>query len=208
MKNLVLLISTLFISSNVLAQVTIEIPDTIQVLAVNAEKPQVEGGLFSSTKTLNLADGENQVVFRYSPYFSQGNDRVIVDSEAVITKFDAANQTFTFELPEYKNANQAEKVIGEWQVKLLNQQRQPLALKQDILRKDGLQIGRDYVLESEAYNRTTGIAALSTGIVATQALPAADVKVDANTAEEMLHFWYQKADAETRAKFKQYVNQQ
>lgn len=208
MKNLVLLISTLFISTNVLAQVTIEIPDTIQVLAVNAEKPQVEGGLFSSTKTLNLADGENQVVFRYSPYFSQGNDRVIVDSEAVITKFDAANQTFTFELPEYKNANQAEKVIGEWQVKLLNQQGQPLALKQDILRKDGLQIGRDYVLESEAYNRTTGIAALSTGIVATQALPTADVKVDANTAKEMLHFWYQKADAETRAKFKQYVNQQ
>ncbi|MFA0425384.1 DUF2057 family protein, partial [Vibrio sp. 10N.222.54.A1] len=28
----------------------------------------------------------------------------------------------------------------------------------------------------------------------------------ANTAEEMLYFWYEKADAETKQKFKDYVN--
>ena len=36
---------------------------------------------------------------------------------------------------------------------------------------------------------------------------ATAVKSD-STAEEMLHFWYQKADAETKARFKAYVNQQ
>ncbi|NMU53210.1 DUF2057 family protein, partial [Vibrio parahaemolyticus] len=36
---------------------------------------------------------------------------------------------------------------------------------------------------------------------------ATAVKAD-STAEEMLHFWYQKADAETKARFKKYVNQQ
>lgn len=36
---------------------------------------------------------------------------------------------------------------------------------------------------------------------------ATAVKAD-STAEEMLHFWYQKADAETKARFKAYINQQ
>lgn len=40
--------------------------------------------LFDATKKLELEDGEQQIVFRYSPYFSQGNDRIIIDSEVVI----------------------------------------------------------------------------------------------------------------------------
>ena len=207
MKKIVLLIATLFISTNVLAQVTLQIPDSITVLAVNAAKPELEGGLFSSTKTLTLPDGENQVVFRYSPYFTQGNDRVIVDSNAVITKFDAANQALSLDLPEYRDAKQAEKGLRDWQVKLVNDQGEPVEVMQDVLRKDGLQIGRDFLLESEAYNRTNGVAALAGGMVAAQGLPT-NMKVDSNTAEEMLHFWYQKADAQTREKFKQYINQQ
>ncbi len=35
----------------------------------------------------------------------------------------------------------------------------------------------------------------------------ATMKAD-STAEEMLHFWYQKADAKTQARFKDYINQQ
>ncbi len=59
-----------------------------------------------------------------------------------------------------------------------------------------------------------GIAALTVGasagaaaaVVQPVTLPA---KIDgnaANTAEEMLYFWYEKADAETKQKFKDYVN--
>jgi len=29
-----------------------------------------------------------------------------------------------------------------------------------------------------------------------------------NAAEEMLHFWYNKADEKTKARFKEFVNQQ
>ncbi|GAB2646600.1 DUF2057 family protein [Vibrio panuliri] len=213
MKTVATLISGLFLAASVHAEVKIDIPDNIQVLAVNAEKAHVEGGLFSASKTLTLADGENQVVFRYAPYFSKGNDRIIVESDAVITKFTAENQQLSFDLPQYRNEREAEKQIGDWQVKLLDQQSQPIAIEQDVLQKDGLQIGRDYVQESKEYNRTNGIASLAAaGAVVTTSAQAvtlpANIKVDSNTAEEMLHFWYQKADVETRAKFKQFVNQQ
>ncbi|PUZ91420.1 hypothetical protein DC364_22445, partial [Vibrio vulnificus] len=33
------------------------------------------------------------------------------------------------------------------------------------------------------------------------------VKAGDNTAEEMLHFWYDKADEATKARFKAYINQ-
>ncbi|GAK86335.1 putative secreted protein [Vibrio ponticus] len=208
MKTVVTLISSLLLTATASAQVNIEIPDNVQVLAVNAKRAHVEGGLFSSTKTLTLEDGENQVVLRYSPYFSQGNDRIIVESDAVITKFSAENQTLHFDLPEYRNEREAEKQISQWQVALIDQNNQAVEIVQDVLEKDGLQIGRDFILESEVYNRTNGIAALSTAAGAAPAMPAISAKVDASTAEEMLHFWYQKADAKTREKFKQFVNQQ
>ncbi|OLQ95551.1 hypothetical protein BIY21_06160 [Vibrio ponticus] len=207
MKTVATLLSGLFLAAGAHAEVTINIPDNVQVLAVNAEKPDLEGGLFSSTKSITLANGENQVVFRYTPYFSQGNDRVIVESTPVITKFTANNQQLSLDLPEYRNEREAEKQIKAWQVTLIDQQNQPIALTQDVLHKDGMQIGRDFVQESKEYNRTNGVAALNSGSAVAVTLPA-NVKVDANTAEEMLHFWYQKADAETKAKFKQYINQQ
>ncbi|MBA5761386.1 DUF2057 family protein [Vibrio sp. 404] len=196
------------------AEVNIEIPDNVQLLAVNAEKPALEGGLFSSDKTLTLEDGENQIVVRYLPYFSKGSDRVIVESQAVIAKFTAENQDLTFELPEFRNERDAEKHIGDWQVKLVNQQGQSIEIAQDALHRDGLQLGRNYIIESEEYNRTNGVAALTSTTVATATMQmtatsaVTDAKVDSSTAEEMLHFWYQKADQETRNKFKQYVNQQ
>ncbi|WP_194436922.1 DUF2057 family protein [Vibrio fluminensis] len=207
MKTVATLLSGLFLAANAHAAITINIPDNVQVLAVNAEKPDVEGGIFSSIKSLTLADGENQVVFRYTPYFSQGNDRVIVESNPVITKFTANNQELSLDLPEYRNEREAEKQIKNWQVVLVDQQNQPLTIAQDALRKDGMQIGRDFVQESKEYNRTNGVAALTSASAVAVTLPA-NIKVDSNTAEEMLHFWYQKADAETKAKFKQYINQQ
>ncbi len=84
-----------------------------------------------------------------------------------------------------------------------------------------MQIGRDYVREVEDYNKTGGVAAVgvvSAAVIQPATLPAkipadmkqtkpATMKAD-STAEEMLHFWYQKADAETQARFKDYINQQ
>ncbi|ATD28697.1 TPA: DUF2057 family protein [Vibrio cholerae] len=191
------------------AKVTMEIPDTIDLLVVNGSSPKLSGGFFDATKNLELEDGEQQIVFRYSPYFSQGNDRIIIDSEVVIATFDAANQELRFDMPKYRDAPQATKAIKTMQWQLLDQQGKAVELRQDRLIKEGMQIGRNFEFETAEYNKKGGVAAL-TSSMAVQ--PIAQQEISNATAmaaaEEMLHFWYNKADAETKARFKAFVNQQ
>ncbi|EKG88890.1 hypothetical protein VCHE16_0975 [Vibrio paracholerae HE-16] len=208
MQRLTCLLALCFAAS-ASAKVTMEIPDTIDLLVVNGSSPKFSGGFFNATKKLELDDGEQQIVFRYSPYFSQGNDRIIIDSEVVIATFDAANQELRFDMPKYRDAPQATKAIKTMQWQLLDQQGKAVELRQDRLIKEGMQIGRNFEFETAEYNKKGGVAAL-TSSMAVQ--PIAQQEISNATAmaaaEEMLHFWYNKADTETKARFKAFVNQQ
>ncbi|MGY5703462.1 DUF2057 domain-containing protein [Vibrio antiquarius] len=211
----------LAMSGMAFADVTVSVPDNVSVLAANGEKADLSGGFFASERTLTLPDGLNQVVFRFAPYFNQGNDRLSVESDVIVTRFDATNAKLTLQMPEYRNLRDAEEKIKDLDWKLVDDSGNTVAVEQDKLIKPGMQIGRDYVREVESYNKTGGVAAIAVaGAAVAQpvTLPAkipedmkqaraTAVKSD-STAEEMLHFWYQKADAETKARFKAYVNQQ
>jgi len=194
------------------AAVTIEVPDTVEVLIANDTKPELSGGFFSATKTLTLPDGENQILFTYNPYFDQGKDRIILESDPIIGTFTAKDAELQFELPTYRNEHEGSKKIRNVEWSLNDNNGNEVAVKQDKLVKDGMQIGRNLQIELAEYNRKGGIAALSTAVAVPVTLPAQipakDGKASDNTAEEMLHFWYSKADAETQARFKNYINQQ
>ncbi|MEZ9482173.1 DUF2057 family protein [Vibrio splendidus] len=211
------LLSTIIVAPNVLADVTIEVPSSadalVEVLAVNEAKPDLDGGFFSSSKTITVPDGVNQIVFKYQLAFSQGNDREFVDSDTIIATFDAADTALTFDMPKFRNTNEAKKGLQNLDWKLVDENQNAISVKQDKLVKDGMQIGRKYPQEAREYNQKGGIAALTVGASAGAAAEAQPVtlpaKIDgnaANTAEEMLYFWYEKADAETKQKFKDYVN--
>ncbi|CDT90131.1 Hypothetical protein VCR3J2_350036 [Vibrio coralliirubri] len=212
------LLSTIIAAPQVLADVTIEVPSSadalVEVLAVNEAKPDLDGGFFSSSKTITVPDGVNQIVFKYQLAFSQGNDREFVDSDTIIATFDATDTALTFEMPKFRNTNEAKKGLQNLDWKLVDENQNAISVKQDKLIKDGMQIGRKYPQEAKEYNQKGGIAALtvgaSAGAAATVAQPVTlPAKIDgnaANTAEEMLYFWYEKADAETKQKFKDYVN--
>ena len=209
----------LAMSSMAFADVTVSVPDDVSVLAANGEKVKLDGGFFASERTLTLPDGVNQLVFRFAPFFNKGNDRVSVESDVIVTSFTSSDSKLALQLPEYRNLNDAEDNIKDLDWKLVDASGNAIAVKQDKLIKEGMQIGRDYVREVEDYNRTGGVAAIAVAgaMVQPMTLPAeipedmkqarAAVKAD-STAEEMLHFWYQKADAETKARFKAYINQQ
>ncbi|MDC5805895.1 DUF2057 family protein [Vibrio europaeus] len=192
------------------ADVTISIPDTIDVLVVNDAKPDLSGSFFSS-KTLTLPNGENQILFTYQPYFDQGKDRVILESDPIIGTFNVADQELEFDLPKYRNENEGSKKIRDLEWSLKDESGQAIEMKQDKLVKEGMQIGRNHKIELAEYNRRGGIAAVSTAVMVPVTLPAQidgkPVKAGDNTAEEMLHFWYSKADAQTQARFKAFVNQ-
>lgn len=212
------LLSTIIAAPQVLADVTIEVPSSadalVEVLAVNEAKPDLDGGFFSSSKTITVPDGVNQIVFKYQLAFSQGNDREFVDSDTIIATFDATDTALTFEMPKFRNTNEAKKGFQNLDWKLVDENQNAISVKQDKLIKDGMQIGRKYPQEAKEYNQKGGIAALTVGASAGAAAAVAQpvtlpAKIDgnaANTAEEMLYFWYEKADAETKQKFKDYVN--
>ena len=107
------LLSAIVAAPAALADVTIKIPSSadalVDVVAVNEAKPDLEGGFFSSSKTITVPDGVNQIVFQYQLAFSQGNDREFVDSDVIIATFDAADTTLTFEMPKFRNVSEAKK---------------------------------------------------------------------------------------------------
>lgn len=196
--------AALGLSTNALADVTISIPDTVEVLLVNEQKPQLDGGLFSSQKTVTLPDGENQILFLYKPYFTQGKDRIIVESDPIVAKFAAKESELVFDFPSYRNVREAKAEIksADWQFK--NQNGQVVAVQQEQLAKEGMQIGRNFKLEIAEYNRHDGIASLNKSIPMPTNVSMDDLKGE-NTAEQMLHFWYQEADKETQQRFKQFL---
>ncbi|WP_032554319.1 DUF2057 family protein [Vibrio splendidus] len=209
------LLSCMVAAPQALADVKIEVPSSadalVEVLSVNEAKPALEGGFFSSSKTITVPDGVNQIVFQYQLAFSQGKDREFVDSDAIIATFEVTDTTVTFDMPKFRNAKEARKGFQNLDWKLVDENQNAISVKQDKLTKDGMQIGRTYPQEAKEYNRTGGIAALTTGATAAAVgqpvtLPAKFDSNASNTAEEMLYFWYEKADAETKQKFKEFVN--
>jgi uncharacterized protein YccT (UPF0319 family) len=212
-------------SSLAMAEVTIKIPDNVDLLSVNAGDPTTDSsGFFSSGETATLPDGVNQIVFKYEPFFDVNRDeRKVISSKAIIARFEATDAELTLNVPTYRDARQAQKNIDNLEWSLTDKNDQVVPVVEDKLIKDGMQIGRDYNREADDYNRKGGVAALTvaatavatttaaTAAAATTAaqpatLPATAPATGDNTAEEMLMFWYNKADAETKARFKEYVS--
>lgn len=213
MKKMLLAALVLSVSGIAHADVTLKVTDNIELLAANEQKPELEGGFFASEKSLILPNGESQILFRYRTFFDKGNDRVIVESDPIIATFNASDQALTFQLPKYRNERQAESEIKNFEWSMLDTSGQSLDVKQDKLVKKGMQIGRDYRTEISLYNQKGGPAAWSKSVATVHpvTLPAKIQKAEmakADTAEEMLHFWYEKADEKTKARFKAFINQQ
>jgi uncharacterized protein YccT (UPF0319 family) len=207
-----------------MADVTIKIPDNVDLLSVNAGDPTTNSsGFFSSGATATLPDGVNQIVFKYEPFFDVNRDeRKVISSKAIIARFEATDAELTLNVPTYRDARQAQKNIDNLEWSLTDKNGQVVSVVEDKLIKDGMQIGRDYNREADDYNRKGGVAALTlatTAAVTTTAttaaattaaqpttLPATAPAAGDNTAEEMLIFWYNKADVETKARFKEYIS--
>ena len=198
----------LIVSSYASASVELQIPKQVDVLLVNGEKPDLSDGFFSSKESLTFPNGENQILFTYKPYFDQGKDRSILESNATIGTFTAADTKLEFVLPNYRNEQEGMRKIKDLQWGLNDINGKAIEVKQDTLTKDGIQFGRNFQDEMTKYNHNGGSAAITiSASLMTQQTPNQSIDVAPNTAEEMLHFWYQKADIETQKRFKLYINQ-
>ncbi|MCE2593778.1 DUF2057 family protein [Motilimonas cestriensis] len=206
------------------ADVTLTVPENVNLLVANGEKVELSSGLFSSNNTLVLPNGENQIVFRYEAAFNKAGEEISAVSDTIIAKFTASDSQASFVLPDYKSYRSAEKNISNLKWQLVDQSGNTIAKVEDKLTKEGMQLGRDYVDEAKDYNQAGGKAAIvlaggagaSTAIAlqktaTTNAQSSAGAntakQVDSGTAEEMLHFWYNRADKATQQRFKDFINQ-
>jgi len=195
------------------AEVTLKADDVVRVLSVNTGSPEItKNGLFSSERTIHLPDGVNQIVFRYEPYFDAefGDEgrRVTVSSKVIIARFEASNAELKFEVPQFKSADQAEAEIDNLKWSLIDDSGKQVPVVEDVLVKSGIQSGRNYNREADDYNRLGRGVAIIAPYVGVSTAPAVTDSNSNTSAEEMLLFWYNKADDQTRARFKDYVNQQ
>ncbi|MCG6236813.1 DUF2057 family protein [Vibrio diabolicus] len=214
---------SIFASTNLYAATTLVVPEDVKLLAVNMEKPDLEGGLFSSEKTIELPDGTNQIVFKYQPTFEINENLKTVYSDVIIAKFDVENEKLKFELPEFKTLRQAQNNISPLDWQLLDTKGQPIALVEDVLESDGVQIGRNYPQESRNYNIAGGIASVAVSYVTVnqhqQSVSDIEPRVETSDTRtitvaedspmvDVLKTMYQKASPAETAAFKNWLAEQ
>lgn len=214
---------SVFASTNLYAATTLVVPEDVKLLAVNMEKPKLEGGLFSDEKTVEIPDGTNQIVFKYQPEFEINDNIKNVYGDVIIAKFDVKNEELKFELPEFKTYRQAETNISPLEWQLLDSKGQPIDLVEDVLESDGVQIGRNYAQEARNYNIAGGVAGVAVTVVTvnqhSQAVTGVEPKVVATTDAQsstaqdsqmvdLLKTMYQKATPQEKESFKKWVAQQ
>lgn len=225
-KSIVPILSVLLLSPSVFAEVTVQVPSDVSIYAANGKAPELTGGVFDSGKTLHLPDGTQQIFFRYAPYFSKGKDNIGVESDVLVATFQESNKNLNFVLPEFRGLKEAQNNIHSFKWKLTTENGQPVDAIQDKLVKKGIQFGRNYRTEAALYNQGKGIAAvhafapqmtlsdqqIQSASLSSQPTANSNIQQTATTAgpsvESMLHYWYSQADAETKIRFKTFVNGQ
>lgn len=159
--NICIFCTLIFASINAQAKVVLEVPEFIDLKVVNMSKPKLIGGLLDSVKTVELPNGTNQILFQYNPTFLSKDKIDRVHSELVIVKFEATDDTISFVLPHFKNAFEAKRSINSLDWKMKNSFGVEVAKKEDILRVEGIRLGRDYTQDMEEYNKNGGAASVS-----------------------------------------------
>lgn len=136
------------------ADVHLNLPKNAEVLTVNG-KPAVK------SSDLVLADGINQIAFRYAAQYRQQADSVHYLSDVLIVRFDASAQTLTLTLPAINSARDAKKFDESPKLALLNAQDEAVSFASDKLIKNGIQLGRDFEHEILQYNLSNHPASLN-----------------------------------------------
>ncbi|MCL1065021.1 DUF2057 domain-containing protein [Shewanella benthica] len=202
------------------AKLTLTLPKSAQLLVVN-------GVVMEDETSLVLHDGNNQIVFKYNTSFRQQGEQRRFSSEAVILTFNGQDSAYKLSLPRLRSDSDADKFNKFAELTLIDDAGVEVEYTSDLLLKAGMQLGRDYDKEIAVYNKSSAPAALpnlvpqiqkSTPIV----LPATTVVVTHNSQPseqtpntskdqinvgQMLDFWYNQADEETRKAFKARINQ-
>lgn len=201
------------VNSTAYANVEVTLPSNSELVLVNGKE---SGG----TDKLTLDNGENQLALRYSGRYQQQGSQTQFSSDVIIMTFSAENTSLTIAMPRIRSNSAADAFNRSPKISLKDSSGVDIAFHQDKLIKDGMQLGRDYEKEIFDYNSSSQVAALGalakpiTTQVAPKQVPIENITQQVNDSKQtdqinvgqMLDFWYQQADEETRKAFKLKIN--
>ncbi len=198
---------------------TIVLPDQAELLVIDGKDAKEQK--FSTREGIQLADGKHQVVFQFKGLLKGNSERSMYTSDPYLVTFSlAGNQQHELvvnkDFRSIKDAEQFAKAPTN-KLKLVDSNNNKVPYKLAVLKKKGMQFGRDLVEETRVFNLSSDPAALYSltgGAMVTTAsgsqLPVAQGvnKEIGVLAENNLKYWFMQADKETRARFLKWANQQ
>ncbi|MCG9696351.1 DUF2057 domain-containing protein [Shewanella sp. Isolate11] len=150
---LILISSPLLFISSASAAVNIHLPSETEPLLLN--------GKTIDQRQLQTENGQQQLVFKYLESYRQFGSQRRFTSEAIILTFSAKDDHYQIKLPEINSAKEAERFNNKPMVEIIDSKGVNLDYQIDTLRKQGMQVGRNYPLEIKQYNSQGKVAAIS-----------------------------------------------
>ncbi|ERK06099.1 UPF0319 protein YccT precursor [Serratia fonticola AU-P3(3)] len=190
------------------AATTLKLSPDIELMVVDGK--QMTGSLLKGADSLELNDGQHQLLFKVTKSVrKEPRSQMLYTSSAQLVVFNSQNvSAVTIELPRIENEQDAQRFDKAPNYKILGNHGKPLAIKHDVLPLTTSPNGNDLekiVADYNAQNRQASVPALAhlsaSVISATQGSPAVIPLNGDNVAEEMLQYWFLRADPETQKRF-------
>lgn len=209
------------VSTLLKAEVIITADEGVSILAVNGEELSSDS-FFSQQSSVSMADGVNQIVASYTAEIPfSGDDFSLEQSKVFVITFNSSGKKINLKAPKISKKTQLEKFNENKNWLFTDTTGKSIDYKIDTLEKEGFQLVRDYEEELVDFNNSTSPAALINIAINSsnknisenqhnysEKNHTASTKNEKNMPADMLRFWYEQADAETRAGFLRWITNQ
>ncbi len=191
----------------------------IDFLAIDGQK--AAKSLLKETRSFNISDTKtHQVVVRVSEIVRAGSDRTLFESDPIVVTFQGANEDIIISAPRLEDERDVAGFKNNPVISVKTRSGTAVQTKQEYLKQEGFLPNVNLVENLSDYNASGSVASVSA--FATATLPAAVPTATAggkvqknkitvqgeNAAEQMLQYWFQQADKETRQRFLQWAQKQ
>lgn len=201
MKKLALLV-TLISAPHVMADNQLILGEGIKVHAINGSESI--SSFFSNDRSLNLPDGNNQLLVSYTAEIRNGSDYELEQSHPSVLLFSSEKQSITLKAPEIITTRQLEHFNRELNWKLESDQK-PIQFNAELLPLKGFRLGIDFERELADFNRSNNSATQHVSVIETPSVVKGDKVTDEQMKLILLKSLYQQASPETQEAFKSFI---
>lgn len=206
MKRAPLLFTFGLLFTTLLSAAELQVAGEIVVDAVNGKERN--SLLFGNDEQLSLGTGEQRLLVRYKDLFELGADEhEVVSSEPLLLAFNLpAEGSYQLQLDAPSNVKAARAFAKAPQLRLTDAKGQPIAMT-ILTEAQQQQLWQAAATPTASATAATAAPAAlaATAITGAAATPG---NGEQQMVSEQLHYWWQKADAQTRQQFLQQLQQQ